>query len=147
MLKIVIPLLPPTTNHAYINNGFGGRKLSAAGKKFKTETKVTVARTHTTQLRDFHPDTPLVILARFFFATLVNEGWPKKAKTRYKKLDVTNRIKLLEDCLAEVLGVDDSCTLTFIPDKCQGTPERTEIYIWSIEEEACPVYDAVKNVR
>jgi Holliday junction resolvase RusA-like endonuclease len=145
MLRIEIPMLPPTTNHAYTNNGFGGRTLSAAGKKFKNETKVIVARRYATAIKEIKPNASLVVLARFYFKSITNEGWPKKAKTRYKKLDATNRIKLLEDCLAEALGVDDSCNLAFIPNKCVGTPERTLVYIWSIEEEECQIYDAIQR--
>jgi len=145
MIRIELPFLPPTTNHAYSTNKFGGRRLSSEGKEFKNETKVLIARKYTTALRAVHKDMPLVILAKFYFETIVNETWPGKAKNRYKKLDVTNRIKLLEDALAEALGVDDSCTLSFIPDKCVGDSERTVLYIWSVEEEECPVYDAIKR--
>lgn len=147
MIKVILPFLPPSSNHAYINNGFGGRTLSAAGKKFKTETKVTIARRYTTALTAMKPNMPALVLARFYFESLLNKGWPKTAKSRYKKLDATNRVKLLEDALAEVLGVDDSCTMAFIPVKLQGTPERVELYIWSLEQEACPVYDVISRAE
>lgn len=46
---------------------------------------------------------------------LLNSGWLKvrrngerEAKNPYKRLDTMNRRKLLEDCLAEALGIDDS---------------------------------------
>jgi Holliday junction resolvase RusA-like endonuclease len=42
---------------------------------------------------------------------ILNKGWfqtPKKAATRYKKMDTGNRLKLIHDCLAEAIGVDDS---------------------------------------
>lgn len=146
MLHISLRMLPPSMNHAYTNNGFGGRTLAAGGRKFKNEVKVAIARSHTLELAKFEPNKPLVVLARFYFKTITNKGWPTKAKSRYKRVDATNRVKLLEDCLAEVLGVDDSCNMAFIPDKCVGFPERTEIFIWSIEEEECPIYDAIKDV-
>lgn len=46
---------------------------------------------------------------------ILNSGWlrgprggKRKAKTPYKKMDVGNRRKLLEDCIAELLDIDDS---------------------------------------
>jgi len=42
---------------------------------------------------------------------VLNKGFfssPRKAKTRYKKMDTGNRFKLIVDCLAQALSVDDS---------------------------------------
>ena len=54
---------------------------------------------------------------------VVNKGWPK-TKTYYKKMDVGNRRKLLEDCLAEVLGIDDMYTfdLRMVKQVTTGEP-------------------------
>jgi len=58
-----------------------------------------------------HSETSVYALnLDFTFETVINKGWFKKrAKTLYKRFDVGNRRKLLEDCLVEVLGdIDDS---------------------------------------
>ena len=44
----------------------------------------------------------------FYFETIINKGWPTKAKSRYKKFDVANREKLLLDALSKATAVDDS---------------------------------------
>lgn len=45
----------------------------------------------------------------FPVSEVVNATWLKTGKgTPYKKMDVGNRRKLLEDCVADVTGIDDS---------------------------------------
>jgi Holliday junction resolvase RusA-like endonuclease len=60
----------------------------------------------------------------FTFPTVINKGWAKKkAKTLYKRFDVGNRRKLLEDCLVEVLGeIDDSLFFEVRMVKLMGDP-------------------------
>lgn len=64
-------------------------------------------------------DDSLILLVRldFYFprAALLNKGFEeydrkgqRKAKTRYKRMDTGNRFKLIVDCLATALAIDDS---------------------------------------
>jgi len=46
----------------------------------------------------------------------------RKAKTLYKRIDVGNRRKLLEDTIAMILGVDDSLTFNLELIKAVGPP-------------------------
>lgn len=132
-----IPGLPLSANHAYINMPKGGRTLSAAGKKYKAETSGYLARTFPNEMMIFKKDVPFGYLMQFCFPNLFNKGWPDKAKTRYKKLDVTNRIKLFEDALFDASGIDDSQVLSAHEDKIEGT-EYTHVWVWNMEEE-CPL--------
>ena len=139
MIRLEVPWLPPSSNHAYINNGFGGRTLGSKGKKFKNETLAHLTQHYRRELMLFKPNVPFVVAIRFFFQDIENAGFAKgKAKGRYKVFDGGNRTKLLEDVLKDAGGVDDSQTLVSIWQKVQGTPERTVLWIWSTEEEESP---------
>lgn len=146
MISLSIPWLPPSSNHAYINNGFGGRKLSAEGKKFKLETTAFFVRRYPNALRFFEKDEPYAVYVRFYFKDLENKGWPKKTPTRYKQQDATNRIKLLEDALKDAAGVDDSQNLLFLAEKRYGEEEKTEVFVWSLNKESTP-FDGLLELR
>lgn len=147
MIHFVIPGLPPSSNHAYFNLPRGGRALTAEGKKYKNETKVYLTQKYTKELLKFHNNSPYLVYLRFHLAQIENASWgkPKGAESRYKKIDASNRAKLLEDVLKDVSGVDDSNTLTLILEKRPLTgqlEERTEVFIWELEREESP-FDAV----
>jgi hypothetical protein len=148
MIRIELPFLPPSTNHAYTADMYGKRTLTVEGKKFKRETKAIVAGKNARIIVGIKPNKPYLIVARFFFKELENRGWAKgKTDNRYKTLDATNRIKLLEDALGESIGVNDSNNMTVVEEKKQGEPERTILFIWSLEDEECIVYDALRYVE
>lgn len=147
MIRLELPWLPPSTNHAYTNNGFGGRTLAAEGRAFKLETKVHLAQKYRRELMLFAPNKPYLIALRFFFEEIENKGFAKgKAKARYKTFDGGNRTKLLEDALKDAAGIDDSQTLVSIWEKRQGTPERTVLWAWSLEEESTPFDDFLQHL-
>lgn len=57
----------------------------------------------------------LTVVLHFPPEDILSAGWlvtnrrgERKAKNPYKRLDVMNRRKLLEDCLSEAIGIDDS---------------------------------------
>lgn len=128
--------LPISSNHAYINLPKGGRTLSKEGRKYKAETSGYLVRTFPTEMMIFKKDVPFGYLVQFCFPNLFNKGWPEKAKTRYKKLDVSNRLKLFEDALFNASGVDDSQVCSGHFDKIEG-PAWTHVWAWNMEEE-CP---------
>lgn len=118
-VSFTIPYLPPSVNQAYVNLRGGGRTLSSTGKKFKNETKTLLSRKYPQQLKRLAAlhDEQVLIRARFYFPIIQNAGWPAKAKNRYKRIDLSNRFKLLEDVLVEVTGVDDSNNFVIILEK------------------------------
>lgn len=145
MIRIELPFLPPTTNHAYTTDPWGNRVLTKAGKKFKNEAKTHIARHYRKELLAVSANKPYLVLLKLYFERIENKGWPEKAKNRYKTLDGTNRIKLAEDALASAMGVDDASNMTFIVAKEVGIPERSVILIWSLEDEECVLYEFVKH--
>jgi Holliday junction resolvase RusA-like endonuclease len=149
VIWILLKGLPPSANHAYFNLPSGGRTLSSKGKKYITETKVELARQHPQAMRFFKKNVPYLLLFRFRLESLENKGWGKgKVESRYKRIDVSNRVKLLEDVLKDAGGIDDSQNITIILDKqqCVGLEETTEIFAWNLEEEASPFDEQLKRV-
>lgn len=139
MIHIEIPSLPPSSNHAYANiRGTNKRVLTKEGRAYKIETSAHLAQKYRAELQFFHPNQPYLILVRFWFDQIYNTGWPKKADSRYKRLDVGNRLKLFEDALKDAAGVDDSQNLTLILQKYQGSEEKTEIWVWNLDTEDTP---------
>lgn len=150
MIVLKIEGVPPSSNHAYFNLPRGGRALSTAGKKYKNETKTYLASKYAFDLKHFVPNSPYVVYIRMYFNEFLNStyGRPKGAESRYKKLDASNRVKLLEDVLKDVTGVDDSNTLTVVVEKrpAENGKERTEVFIWNTERETSPFDDTLRSL-
>jgi hypothetical protein len=144
--------LPPTTNNAYFDNvvyKFSAKKgknvpivnrvLTDEGDKYKTDVKAKLTQEYPGAMMVMRKDIPLGLAIRLDFpeAKMLNLTWPKKAKTRYKKLDASNRVKLLEDAIATAGGVDDSQFQIVITTKMAtpGGQGFTHIWIWNIDEE------------
>jgi len=143
MIHIAIPGLPISTNHAYmhITMGKGKKKitkrvLTPEGRKYKTETTAYIVEHYPREITIFKPNTPYGYIIQLYFPDLFNKTWPEEAKSRYKRLDASNRVKLLEDAAAEAFGIDDCNFLSTRTDKFQG-PEYSHIWVWNMEEE-CP---------
>ena len=143
MIALAIPSLPPSSNHAYVNNGFGGRMLSKQGKAYKLETTSHLIRTYPSELRFFEKNVPYFVYARFYFNDIENKGYPAKTKNRYKHLDASNRTKLFEDALKDAAGIDDSQHMLVLVEKRQGDPERTEVFAWRLDNERTPIDDLI----
>jgi Holliday junction resolvase RusA-like endonuclease len=140
MIHFCIPGLPPSANHAYFNLPHGGRSLTKEGEKYKNETKALLAQKYSKDLKYFVQNEPYLVFIRFKFSSLQNATWGKKngANTRYKRTDVSNRVKLLEDVLKDVTAVDDSHTMTLVTQKVEGSPECTDVFIWNSNQEESP---------
>jgi len=103
--------------------------LTTKGKRFKTEVKTHIVRHHQSVLRSMSKDVSYEILFvlhdehdRIFTKT-------EKAKSRYKKYDVSNRVKLLEDAVCEALGYDDCQNFTVSVAK-RVTTENPSVTVW-----------------
>jgi Holliday junction resolvase RusA-like endonuclease len=137
--------LPPSANHAYFNLPRGGRTLSKEGKGYKTETSAFLIRHHQADIRNIKKNWPYGLAIKLTFKDMYNETWPGKAATRYKKIDVSNRIKLLEDAVVDSLGIDDSQILAVLAVKQVGQPEATHVIIWDYESER--LEDVIRQLR
>jgi hypothetical protein len=138
-----VPSVPPSVNNAYITV-HNKRVLTKAGREYKTETKTFIARTYPSLLKFFSKEHEYAVLIRVTFKgkeALFTKGFETgKAESRYKKVDVTNRIKLLEDALAEATGIEDQQNFVFASVKdWSETEEFTDVWVWKRGEESNPV--------
>jgi len=154
MIYIHFPWLPPSVNDLYkpVIKGTGFRKiaikvLSVEGRKFKEEAISYLTKTCQEQMRWFKPNGTYVIFALFGIPTLLNKGWPKTAKTKYKRVDASNRVKALEDVIAEASATDDSNYMLSACQKRISTVEETDVWIWNLDDEGCPFNAAAFSLR
>lgn len=126
------------------------RILTKEGARYKTETKTFIARNYPSQLTIFSKEHQYAVLVRVTFKgkdLLYNKGFATgKAESRYKKLDATNRIKLLEDALAEASGIDDqqNFVFTIVKDWSENN-EFTDVWVWQRHVESNPIDEFLRT--
>ena len=147
--KVEISLdMPPTSNHIYFNVSGQGRRLTTEARSWKKKAIGLIVRKAHLGFQDaFDPSAKYWLELRFFFSSIMNKGWdeffmrgPKKgqrkAKTKWKKMDLTNRVKLVEDAVTAATGVDDSATFVNLLTKdVDPSNPRVEVALYSIQEE------------
>jgi hypothetical protein len=118
-LRLIIPFLPPTSNNIYVMDWrrkriFKSRQADAFASRFSQEV-VPVYLPWISQMvgADQDPNVVYSIFTDFYFPRweVESKGWFNKkrsAKSRYKKMDTGNRLKLLHDCAASALAIDDA---------------------------------------
>ena len=137
MIHIVYRELPPSSNHIY----FRGTILTKKAREYAERFSYQVTREHLAEISGLNPNGLYALHLRFYFDSLVNESYrnPKvapsrRAKTRYKKLDLSNRIKLLEDCVRDALSIDDSHTFAASQEKHHDPVDpRVEIFVQEVD--------------
>lgn len=138
MVEFRLPYIPPTTNHAYVTIRGGGRRLSDEGKKFKIDVTTYLVRHYPNELRIFKKNTPYAVHFTIFLTNLENKGWATGKTSRYKTLDVSNRVKLVEDALKDACGIDDAQNFIVILEKksvATEAQECTNIRVWELDRE------------
>lgn len=145
MIYIVLESLPPSSNQAYFNAPSkkgkggamqrGGRVLTAAGKAYKKEVVNHIAKHHGMQTQQLKKDATIGCLIAYGFPDMLSKGWPETAQWRYRKNDLANRPKLLQDAIVEATAIDDSQICFDYKYKYQSEKPQTTIYIWNEDEE------------
>jgi hypothetical protein len=145
MIYMELPFIPPSINTAYFTvmsrvgkASVPKRVLTEEGKAFKAKTAGHLARNYPTELQIFRPNIPYAIAYLVSFDSIVNKTWPESAETRYKRIDASNRVKLVEDALVVAAGVDDSQFVISLVGKDQGPP-KTVILAWDLSKESMNV--------
>lgn len=126
-LRLVVPFIPPTSNHIYTTDW--RRKMrfkTAEAKAFENKFSAEIVPKYLPWLSamdDVEKNDSLIYDVRLslYFSRdeVLNKGFleryvkgakkgQRKAKTRYKRMDTGNRFKLVIDCLSKALAVDDS---------------------------------------
>ncbi len=133
MLHVIYPELPPSSNRIY----FRGTSLTAKARQYAERFAQFMAQKHLPEIMKLDPLALYEITLDFYFETVVNSTYKnpkvtpaKQAKDRYKRFDLSNRIKLLEDCIRDALGIDDSYTFELHQRKFHDPLRpRVEIFV------------------
>jgi len=136
--------IPPSTNHLYVN-ARRGRFLSKQGAAFKLHAQLVIGLQLTQQKCSFPRDVPYHVVFILDLPSVENKNagqmvpekvdkktgkvTPAHKVARYKVIDVSNRVKLVEDVLTMVMGVDDSHIHTLTVAKRQATKEGMHILV------------------
>lgn len=134
-----IPYMPPSSNQIYVNKrGGGGRFLSTLAEQYKATVKSYLGEHYMMDISNLNPEGMYEVTFNFLLSKdqVFNKGFGKEkngAKTKYKRIDASNRIKLLEDCIKEVTGIDDSQYFSVTARKWIAKEPRVVIYLEEME--------------
>ena len=110
-IRLVLEL-PPSMNHLYVRTRGGGIALTKKALAFREYVRKTAVEimpqimAFSTGLEDVYQ-----LNITLYFDRLENPGWfiqkggKRQAKSRYKVIDVDNRIKFLQDCVTRSIGI------------------------------------------
>ena len=133
MIDVDLPY-PPSVNRAYATTRGGRRLLTAEGKLYKQSIRDVIGQRYSGVTPELSRlgEVPLALTIKLY-TRVENKGWSEgKAKNRYKRVDVSNRVKLLEDALFEALGVDDSLVFRLVVEKINSDDERVHVNLQEV---------------
>ena len=134
-LLMVFNKLPPTSNKIY----FRGTRLTTSARAYAEAFSYEMVRTYLPQISQLNRKGVYALHLRFYMSNLVNASYfatkGKRAETPYKRVDLSNRIKLIEDCIRDAISIDDCQTFAASQEKYQVPEgqERVEILVQEIE--------------
>ncbi len=129
----------PSINEAYTNGPHGRRILSKAGASFKAALTREVVGIISQLAWKEAVDAVYLHKARVKFSLhiwmpCINASWKPGAKTKtglqspYKKKDVGNYLKIVEDAVAEATGIDDSAHFELTIRKDDAPDIRLQVF-------------------
>lgn len=135
--------MPPSTNALYVKRrGTGGQlALSVVAKQYRQHVKNKIVENIVAlSVLPIGMERIYSFDLTMYLTKVENPGWferyakgpnkgERKAKTRYKRIDVDNRQKFVQDCVAKSLGFDDCQFFDGAHRKRQGTPERVVVRV------------------
>jgi Holliday junction resolvase RusA-like endonuclease len=139
MLKLVHREFPPSSNKIY----FRGTTLTKPAVIFAENFAKHMMQNYGHALRPIRSEALYAVHLHFYFETVINATWnnpdlkpSKRAKERYKRFDLDNRIKLLTDCVRDFIDVDDSHFFAGAHEKHMDPADpRIEIFIQDVNPE------------
>lgn len=116
--------------------------LTEEAKRYRERVKKTITD-NLASVVTFPVDQEIVygFELRAYFEKLENPGWferytrgknegQRKAKARYKRLDIDNRIKFVQDCVSKGVGIDDSQIFSSLQEKYEDQENpRAEVIV------------------
>ena len=128
--------LPPSTNRLYqTRRGGAGKALTKEAKTYREHVKATVAANLARLQVPFDDKSVFSFDLRLYFDSLRNKKPP--AKNWYKRIDVDNRVKFLQDCVSKSVGIPDDSQIFDGRQRKYEDPEhpRAEVRIRVIPAE------------
>ena len=128
-INIWIPFLPPSSNSIYISHPGGkGRVLSDKARQFKVKAMQTIQKNGRVAFVHLQRNTTYELRITVFFKQVIQKGYPKTTHNKFTRIDLSNRIKLIEDTVAEAVALDDSHNFRLVLEK-QCDPEHPGLYV------------------
>ena len=120
-LVLWIPRLPPSVNALHVHRRGGGVAYTPEAAAFDNAARRYTATRYGAEIQAFCADIPpeALLSARYVFFThrFFASGWwlprtasgglPKKTASPYVAWDGTNRVKVVEDAVVRLTGIDD----------------------------------------
>jgi len=112
-LRISLPM-PPTDNNLYVpvrkKGKSAGLRLSDTARVYKVKVAEVMADAALLN-PDFgiEENVEYAISLVVYFKSAYSKSWPKKAKSKFRKIDTHNRLKLVIDSVMGSMGLDDNC--------------------------------------
>lgn len=133
LLHVVVPLLPPSSNHCYFP--FHGRLVpTKEAKAFQRRYAEYVVGPNLPVITQIGLDKDKWVysvwtIVYFDYADVINMTFGQKggAISRYKQMDAENRLKLASDAFARAVGIDDKQFFRVIVDKANCAPGEPRI--------------------
>ena len=122
MVEFTFDEMPPSINKLYFHRQ-GRRIMSSTGRKWKNKFVnsrggVSIMTLENTKI---DPTDELKLEMFFFFPRddIYSAGWgkDKRVKSPFRRLDISNLIKITEDSISDVMGIDDRANFTIIAHK------------------------------
>lgn len=130
-MRVWVPLLPPSSNKIYIRHPQGkGKILSGQARAFKIKAMKAVQDGGSLVSLTLRQNVPYELRLAIFFEAV--ENVKSTVGARYKKIDSSNRVKLIEDTVAEAVGLDDSHNFRLVIEK-HCDPDHPGIYVQLVE--------------
>jgi len=123
VVDVELPM-PPTSNKIYRNIPGKGRALTKEAYAWRTRAVNTISKSGDLVLNKFSLSEQYGLYLVFKFSDIQNKGWEKgKSSSKWKRIDLSNRIKLLEDAIKYATGIDDSSTFVLFCAKTKTVRE------------------------
>ncbi|MBX3473538.1 MAG: RusA family crossover junction endodeoxyribonuclease [Planctomycetes bacterium] len=125
--RLVLPFLPPSVNKLFAtirdkNTGALKRVLTTEARRIR---RLILAMVH----GNAEPDRLYELHVNVHLRAFTSEG-------AVRKVDLTNRVKFLEDCLCSALGIDDSHIFRVVLNKLHAEEEQTCIELRPLPDNA-----------
>jgi hypothetical protein len=130
--------MPPQSNNCYVTSRSGHRFPSRELKEFKVamenwrlEHLPLVTRTKAALIADLPEFQRFLRVDRYF---VFPRGDIFAKNGRPKRMDASNRIKCLDDCVSEILGLDDQWFWSGSAEKVEGHARESVIVVSTINQ-------------